>query len=157
MNFTPEQIKVIEWAAAECERQQTGPMAVANMMQAVAISLRDRSEPLYGAYFYHVIFVIGRAVEPIKNKNGLRNTPVRFANGTLLSTKEDTICRQLYKLCEQDMMGDVTPEQFYQEFQEIHPFIDGNGRTGAILYWMLKCRQAGILVPPPVPPLFQPR
>lgn len=35
-------------------------------------------------------------------------------------------------------MGEFTPDEFYVEFQKIHPFVDGNGRTGKILHnWLL--------------------
>lgn len=32
---------------------------------------------------------------------------------------------------------DITPEEFYQRFEEIHPFEDGNGRVGSLLYNIL--------------------
>ena len=45
----------------------------------------------------------------------------------------------------------ITPEEFYQEFESIHPGIDGNGRVGCILYNFLR----GSMNIPIKPPEFR--
>ncbi len=45
---------------------------------------------------------------------------------------------------------DGTPAEAYREFQEIHPFRDGNGRVGKIVFNLLN----GTLHDPQMPPNF---
>lgn len=47
-------------------------------------------------------------------------------------------------------LGALSPAMAYKEFEEIHPFSDGNGRVGKILFnWLL-----GMLHEPAMPPNF---
>ena len=87
---------------------------------------------------------IGRLVEPYKNKEGIRTCGVRV--GMRVCPKPEQVERLLTKLFES--RDDLTPMEFYKEFEEIHPFVDGNGRTGKILLnWM-----NGSLLKPIFPP-----
>jgi fido (protein-threonine AMPylation protein) len=44
----------------------------------------------------------------------------------------------------------MTPDEAYLEFEEIHPFVDGNGRAGKIIFnWL-----ADSLGDPKMPPNF---
>ena len=64
-----------------------------------------------------------------------RDFEVTFANGNHGASP-----RHIGRLIEQllENQQDITPEEFYWEFERIHPFIYGNGRVGAILYSVLK-------------------
>lgn len=80
----------------------------------------------------------------------LRTTPVTFADLSVALAPEH-IVRQLELLIDQINGLLVTNEEFYQRFEEIHPFEDGNGRVGALLYNVF----SGWLDDPVHPPEFK--
>ncbi len=71
---------------------------------------------------------LGCLVEPIKNE-GFRKVDVRV--GAQFCPPPERIYGLLQTLFEQHDI--ITPMEFYKGFEEIHPFVDGNGRTGKIL------------------------
>lgn len=88
----------------------------------------------------------GQYIEPGKNAAGFRSVPV------FVGWKEKmnylVIDRALYGLCAGLREGYYDALEAYREFEEIHPFIDGNGRTGKIiLNWV-----NGTLLDPIFPP-----
>jgi len=70
----------------------------------------------------------------ISSKNsGYRYTPVTFKNGDF-GVKSEFIERQLCILCK---FLQQNPDEFFIEFEKVHPYNDGNGRVGEIIYyWM---------------------
>lgn len=143
----------LQFICDECQRQQVGPKEVMQMAKAfhhaykkqLKVSTRwERSSVEYNLGF---ITYLGHLVEPVKNATGFRKVPVRFANGNCLDNHYH-IENQLRNLLTHGT--DLTPEEFYQEFEEIHPFLDGNGRVGAILYNVL----VNTLEVPQTPPEF---
>lgn len=132
--FTDQQMDIILWAAKECEHQQSGEMSVFRMLNAWQYAIGYASSTLLPTEFD--ILTIGALVEPIVNCNGWRTTPVQIGDKVL--DQASLIPRQINNLLEATNL--LTPDEWFKHFEEIHPFADGNGRTGVILYNWLKGR-----------------
>lgn len=143
--FNLMQMDVIEFCAKECQRQESGEMSVYHMLLAYSFAANWTEKQDFN--MMDLIELLGRAVEPIKNYNGFRNTPVSFSDGTVNNLTYDGIYRQLDKLLSKKLFS-ADPKLFYMSFQEIHPFADGNGRVGAILFNLINKTIHVPVVPP---------
>ena len=101
------------------------------------------------------IVEIARLIEPEKNSRGIRTLGVRV--GLTICPPSVAVPMLLNILWEK--INDVDPKQglnkalslspdeFYVEFERIHPFADGNGRIGKILHnWLLGTLNDPVLI-----------
>ena len=133
------------FCAEECEKQKVGPMAVFQMFRAFNLA---RSQSVMT---YQFILDLGLLVDPRKNKNGLRQINITFHNQVQPAIHHELIQDQLTKIIIAYHDDQLTIDEFYRQFEIIHPFIDGNGRVGVILWNFLQ----GILEnPTPAPDMF---
>lgn len=154
----------IQWAAEECTRQRSGEMSVARLIEALAYARKVIAQR--GLLLGDIAF-LGWLVEPSKNhcptgsSKGLwRRVKVTIGGVIPLPPPEglDRKMELLYEAWEPGGRGTVlgqpyleqslSADQWYKEFEEIHPFVDGNGRVGSIL-WNL---HRGTLDKPEAPP-----
>jgi Fic/DOC family len=148
-------LQIVNWAARECERQGSGEMSVYHMCNAWYYTTGRYDRPI----FMDDILILGKLVEPVKNANGFRNTPVTAGGNVMLAPRliKDVlfkITEHQPRIGEREIVREGThinlADEWYRQFEEIHPFIDGNGRTGNILWnWLM-----GTLHEPKDPPNF---
>ena len=94
------------------------------------------------------IIVIAKMIEREFNMHGFRKINVTKQGLEQIGVNWENIYHLIPNLVMNG--GDLTPEEWYKEFEEIHPFEDGNGRTGKVLFNWLK----GTLDDPIFPPDF---
>lgn len=133
-------INVVQWAAQECDRQKSGELSVANLCEAW-IYLATRPSKFFDSA---LIRILGCFVDPVANSKGYRTLPVHFANGQVVGASN--IPHQIDNLCEYSNV--LLPLEWYIEFEKVHPFQDGNGRVGSLMYNFL----SGTLNEPIAPP-----
>ena len=144
MNYDPFEIThLANWAAQECEWQGSGEMSVSHLIDATLFAIGTKA--LKPEINVSTIQMLGRTIDS-RNDDGFRQQPVWIGNEALLDW--GAISAEIDFWIEDQSL--VTPTEAFKRFEEIHPFIDGNGRTGAILYnWLNGTLEPGKLVFPP--------
>lgn len=140
--FTESQYDIIGFCAKECELQGSGEMSVAWMVDAwsYASDVSDRVPTIED------ILELGALVEPHKNVAGFRRVGVRV--GWDVKMPPAHVWGAMVSLIEN--MPRLSAKEFFFEYENVHPFVDGNGRTGAVIFNWLR----GSLNEPVWPPNF---
>jgi len=142
---------VIDYVAEEVYRQGhntdalDGIQRVGWMLNAWAYALTTSALICCNKPRLEDVIKIGRLVEPIKNRSGIRQCGVRVGSHICPGPK---VVRGLLEQWHEQMPALPDPLREYRGLLEIHPFVDGNGRTGKIvLNWI-----NGTLLRPVFPP-----
>lgn len=141
--------KILAYIIAEVGRQGHNPEAeegaqrVLWMQYAWEDAIEHRSKPLNRGR----ILRLAHYIEPLENSVwDYRTCNVRV--GFYVAPRANEVLARMERWFE--MLPSMTPEEAYRELMEIHPWADGNGRTGKIVYNWLK----GTLDNPVLPPNF---
>lgn len=137
----------VRWAAAECKRQHSGEMSVSWMCDALEYARDGAPKFVWTA---QTIINLARYIEPEQNSRGYRQLPVVLPSSPIAIPFFDEASYSL-KLNRLLQAVELSAYEAYREFELLHPFIDGNGRVGAILYnrWM-GTLNGPLLTPPEV-------
>lgn len=131
--MTSEDLAIVEFCAIECELQQSGERSVSWMVQAWDWAMEMQWRTDRGGIAEDDVRMLGHLVEPVKNRKGYRTVGVRV--GSDIKPNSVTVPRMMTQLVQHQ--AEVSPEEWFRQYEEIHPFVDGNGRTGVILYnWL---------------------
>jgi Fic/DOC family len=141
--FTYEELRVLKFIGGQVFRQDRDARYVEPMAKAWAVASK-------APWTVDTVLEIGAHVEPLVNRGGFRTMPVTV-NGNVIDAVR--IRERVSELMDMASWGQnkeygLKADEFYQEFERIHPFRDGNGRVGAILYNMLLERMSDPIDPP---------
>lgn len=126
--------EIVNYCAIECRLQMSGELSVAWMIDGMLyaqerIGQKDRYPTVSD------VLALGKLCEPNENALGFRTCGVQIGHDIKLDW--ENVPHQVVTLMEAVREDRVTPNEFFFEYETIHPFRDGNGRTGQILFnWL---------------------
>lgn len=126
-SFSPEQMQVIKFCAEECRHQESGELSVYWMLKAWNYALQRAKKSR--TFTEENVLVLGALIEPKENKSGFRHVPVTIKGKVI---PWEPIERGIANLLR--FQDDLACDEVYAEYEKIHPYKDGNGRSGKVLF-----------------------
>lgn len=125
------------------------------MMEAWGYAINRYEQ--YGRLTHELIRILGGIIEPTKNTvYSYRTCEVTVGNNPTPRSIDvfklmDDLINKYNNMMKDGYLNKLDAGPFYKEFEEIHPFADGNGRVGKILFNYV---QKDALYDPIMPPNF---
>ena len=135
--FNHNSMSIVRFCATVCARQRSGEFSVYGMVSAYKHALGLNRTPNLND-----VNTMAFMIEPEKNKGGIRRTPVVIDNVQIPVPQEGVLDSLL------SAWYDMSPDELFREFETQHPYRDGNGRVGAILFNMRNATLAWPQNPP---------
>lgn len=139
--YSPEEIEeylnpkitmeIVRFCAIECKLQMSGELSVWAMIEAWRYA--QEKSAIAPIPTVSDVLELGRLVEPNVNSQGFRKVDVRV--GWDIKMDHELVPSAVVNLMENIHL--MSPEGFFKDYEDVHPFRDGNGRTGVILFnWL---------------------
>ena len=133
----------VNWASQECEWQNSGELSVGRYLNALDYIRQEYNNEMTAS----LILELGFIIEPeLNTPSHFRQVAVMIGND--MPPYWADVPRLMEQLLNSELNDKWSSELWLKEFERIHPFRDGNGRVGALLYNFLNNTLDDLVFPP---------